>query len=88
MGPDVLPTLVEVWDLFEFACGQRLVAAFRPRCHVWASRSVQSVTFTSITSSTGGGRVADSFIHTIGGGHRQWMVGGRSDHGSGSGSDT
>src|SRR5215203_5498210 len=28
-GADVLTTLVEVWELFDFACGQRLVAALR-----------------------------------------------------------
>jgi hypothetical protein len=28
-GVDVLTTLVEVWELFDFACGQRLVAALR-----------------------------------------------------------
>jgi hypothetical protein len=28
-GADVLTTLVEVWELFGFACGQRLVAALR-----------------------------------------------------------
>jgi hypothetical protein len=28
-GADVLTTLVEVWELFDFACGQRLMAALR-----------------------------------------------------------
>ena len=28
-GAEVLTTLVEVWELFDFACGQRLVAALR-----------------------------------------------------------
>lgn len=28
-GADVLTTLVELWELFDFACGQRLVAALR-----------------------------------------------------------
>src|SRR3954469_17557516 len=28
-GSDVVTTLVEVWELFDFACGQRLVAALR-----------------------------------------------------------
>ena len=28
-GADVVTKLVEVWELFEFACGQRLVTALR-----------------------------------------------------------
>ena len=28
-GADVVTTLAEVWELFDFACGQRLVAAIR-----------------------------------------------------------
>jgi hypothetical protein len=28
-GSEVVTTLVEVWELFDFACGQRLVAALR-----------------------------------------------------------